>query len=65
MLDIGAEGSDMLQVPLLMEGIVACLREQSIRALAAGVKRGDYRLTDLPLHVADLPTWPGGGRRKQ
>ena len=96
-LDAGAEGTDMLQVLLLMEGrkytedcflgfkacadetacpmhgewkpikegIVACLREQSIGALAAGVKRGDYRLTDLPLHVADLPAWPGRGRRKQ
>ncbi len=49
----------------IKERIVALLREQNVGALADGVKRGDYRLADLPLRVAELRGLPRRGRRQR
>ena len=49
----------------IKEHIVALLREQNVGALADGVKRGDYRLADLPLRVAELRGLPRRGRRQR
>ncbi len=47
----------------IKERIVALLREQTLGVLAAGVQRGEYRLTDLPLRTWEKEGLLHGRRR--